>query len=241
MLCIVFVSSGTLMPFLSVGILFPSYIFAVFYLLRNKSIRLFLRIKFGIVLCLLGVLSLIIIDLIGHSLKNNTFNHTQCMFQVYRMSNETLAYPALDMHWSVLIPPNLLLGIGPLIVVTTTFEFISAQSPQSMKGLIIGVFFAIRGLFQFLNFIVIIPFSLKHPWTSGDILEHPPVTNCGFVYLLFTCVVRGMGLFCFQWQPRSTNIGEEMKECFVNKMWKRYMIAIYTSQKHQQTVLMKIN
>ena len=119
------------------------------------------------------------------------------MFQVYRTSNETLAYPALDMHWSVLIPPNLLLGIGPLIVVTTTFEFISAQSPQSMKGLIIGVFFAIRGLFQFLNFIIIIPFSLKHPWTSGDVLEHPPVTNCGFVYLLLTCVVGGMGFILF--------------------------------------------
>ena len=105
---IVFVSSGTLISFLSVGILFPSYIFTVFYLLSNKSIRLFLRIKLGIVLCLLGVLSLIIIDLIGHSLKNNASNHTQCMFQVYRTSNETLAYPALDMHWSVLIPPNLL-------------------------------------------------------------------------------------------------------------------------------------
>ena len=145
----------------------------------------------------MGVLSLIIIDLIGHSLKNNASNHTQCMFQVYRMSNETLAYPALDIHWSVLIPPNLLLGIGPLIVVTTTFEFISVQSPQSMKGLITGVFFAIRSLFQFLNFIIIIPFSLKHPWTSGDILEHPPVTNCGFVYLLFTSVAGGMGFILF--------------------------------------------
>ena len=185
------------MMFLSKGILFPSYIIATFYLLHNKSIRIFSRIKLGIVLCLLGVLSLLIIDLIGHSLKNNASNNTQCMFQVYRTSNEMLAYPALDMHWSVLIPPNLLLGIGPLIVVTTTFEFILAQSPQSMKGLIIGVFFAIRGLFQFLNSIIIIPFSLKHPWASGEMLEHPPVTNCGFAYLLFTCVVGGMGFIPF--------------------------------------------
>ena len=192
------------MSFLSTGILFPSYIFVIFYLLRNKSIRIFSRIKLGIklgiILCLLGVLSLLIIDLIGHSLKNTKFNasnHTQCMFQVYRMSNETLAYPALDMHWSVLIPPNFLLGIGPLIIVTTIFEFISAQSPQWMKGLIIGVFFAIRCLFQFLNSTIIIPFSLKHPWTSGDILKHPPVTNCGFVYLLFTCVAGGIGFIPF--------------------------------------------
>ena len=66
-----------------------------------------------------------------------------------------------------------------------------------MKGLLVGVFFAIRGLFQFLNSIIIIPFSLKHPWASGEMLEHPPVTNCGFVYLLFTCVVGGIGLILF--------------------------------------------
>jgi dipeptide/tripeptide permease len=92
------------------------------------------------------------------------------------------------MHWAVLIPPSLLLGLGPLLVIATTLEFISAQSPQSMKGLLVGVFFAIRGLFQFLNSIVIIPLSLKQPWASREMIEHPPVTNCGFVYLALTIV-----------------------------------------------------
>jgi hypothetical protein len=55
------------------------------------------------------------------------------------------------MHWGVLIAPSLLLGHGPLIVIATTLEFISAQSPQSMKGLLVGVFFAIRGLFQLIT------------------------------------------------------------------------------------------
>ena len=66
-----------------------------------------------------------------------------------------------------------------------------------MKGLIIGAFFAVRGLFQFLNSIVIIPFSLRYPWASGEMLENPPVTNCGYVYLLFTCVVGFIGLTLF--------------------------------------------
>ena len=138
---------------------------------HNKAIRLFSRIRFGIVLCLLGVLSLICVDLIGHSLKSNTSNQTQCMFQVYRAGSGILEYPSLNMHWSILIPPNILLGIGPLIVIATTFEFISAQSPLSMKGLIIGVFFAIRGFSQFLNSIIILSFSFKYPWASGDVRE----------------------------------------------------------------------
>ena len=40
-------------------------------------------------------------------------------------------------------------------------------------------------------------FSLKHPWASAEMLENPPVTNCGFVYLLFTCVVGLIGLILF--------------------------------------------
>ena len=118
------------------------------------------------------------------------------MFQFYTV-NGTLQYPALDMHWSVLIPPSLFLGVGPFIVMTTALEFISAQSPQLMKGFLIGLFFAIRGFFQFLNSIITVPFPLKHPWASGEMLENPPVTNCGFVYLLFTCVVGLIGLILF--------------------------------------------
>ena len=137
---------------------------------------------------------MLIIDVVGHALNTNRVaNQTQCMFQVTRDHNATLFYPALDMHWAVLIVPSLFLQIGPLLVVATVLEFISAQSPQSMKGLLVGVFFAIRGLFQLLNSIVIIPLSLKHPWASGEMLENPPVTNCGFVYLLFTCVIGGIG------------------------------------------------
>ena len=113
------------------------------------------------------------------------------------MANNTLQYPELNMHWSVLIPPSLFLGIGPLIVMTATLEFISAQSPQSMKGFLIGLFFAIRGFFQLLNALITVPFSLKNPWASREMLEHPPVTNCGFVYLLFTCVVGLIGLILF--------------------------------------------
>ena len=232
---IIFVSSGTLMSFLSTVILFPSYIFAIFYVLRNKAIRLFSRVRFGIVLCLLGVmrLSLLCVDLIGHSLKSNTSNHTQCMFQVYRTGSGTLEYPSLNMHWSVLIPSNILLGIGPLIVIATTFEFISAQSPLSMKGLIIGVFFAIRGFFQFLNSIVIIPFSLKRPWASGEMLENPPVTNCGFVYLLITCVVGLIGLILFSVAAKKYKYRRRDEGVFrqhdVEQIYDRYLTEAHSS------------
>ena len=186
------VGSGNLM-FLLKMIIFPLYIGITFSSLCTRFKNLFSRIKFGIVLCLLGVAALLVIDTIGHSLQHAHNHQSLCVFQFYMLNSTEFVYPSLNMHWSVLIPSNLLLGIGPIVVVTTTLEFISAQSPQSMKGFLIGVFFAIRGLFQFLNSIIIVPLSLKHPWASGEMLENPPVTNCGFVYLLFTCVVGGIG------------------------------------------------
>ena len=177
-------------------LLFPLYIWIIFSLLRK---RVFIRLGVGIFICLLGVVSLLVTDIVGHTENtgiSSSNNYTQCVFQV-SLSHEKVTYHSLNMHWAVLVPPGLLLGIGPLLVTVTTLEFISAQSPQSMKGLLVGVFFAIRGLFQFLNSIVIIPLSLKQPWADREMIDHPPVTNCGFVYLALTSVTGLIGLILF--------------------------------------------
>ena len=188
---------GGMKNLMSTIIIFPTYIWIVFSLLHKNIPKLFTRLGIGIAISLLGVISLLIIDLVGHSMnRGNATNNTQCMFHV-TPRNQPLPFPTLNMHWAVLIPPTILLGIGPLLLVATTLEFISAQSPQSMKGLLVGVFFAIRGLFQFLNSIITIPLSLNQLWASTQMIEHPPVTNCGFVYLLLTCVTGLIGLILF--------------------------------------------
>ena len=95
----------------------------------------------GIILWILGALSMLSIDLASHLLSVNaqgTGSH--CMFTYTRQNSaHALMYPVLEMHWAVLIPPNVLLEVGPPIVIATVFEFISAQSPHFMKGLLIGV------------------------------------------------------------------------------------------------------
>ena len=180
-------------------ILFPVCNLILFSLLRKKLVRVFARIGFGILFCLLGVLCFLLTDIVGHAQQNvsNSYNHTQCVFHVSVSRHNRFIIDTFDMHWAVLIPPYIFLGIGTLMVIATTLEFISAQSPQFMKGLLIGVFFAIRGLFQFLNSIIIIPLSLKQPWASREMIEHPPVTNCGFVYLALTSVTGLISLILF--------------------------------------------
>ena len=211
-----------------VVILFPLYIWIVFSLLRKKVVKLFTRLGVGILLCFSGVLCLLITDISGHVMNSsNSNNQTQCVFQVTVSHSKAITFHPLHMHWAVIIPPSLLLGIGPLLVVATALEFISAQSPQSMKGLLVGVFFAIRGLFQFLNSIVIIPLSLKQPWASREMIEHSPVTNCGFVYLVLTSVTGLIGLILFsvaakRYKYRTRDEGM-FRQHDVEEIYDRYM------------------
>ena len=229
----VIVETGSLMNLFSTLFFFPVYIWVNTSMFCRKAHGFFKRVFIGAVISLLGVTCLVITDVVGHSLKaDNISNGTQCMFQVYR-SHGIIYNPALNIHWSVLIPPSLLLGVGPLLVITASLEFISAQSPQPMKGFLIGIFFAIRGLFQFLNSTVTFAFSFKQPWASGEILEHPPVTNCGFTYFLFTTVTGLIGLLLFSIAAKKYKYRERDEGLFqqqvVEDIYERYITQDHSS------------
>ena len=172
---------------------FPFYIIAIFSIIRNIP-RILLRLGIGITLYLLGGLSLYISDTIGH-IRNEAAN---CLFDITLANNDTRYFSTLHLPWEMLISPNIFFGIGPLLVMISTFEFISAQSPQSMKGLLVGVFFAIKGLFLLVSSVALFPFSVQDLWSTRDHSgSHALSTDCVFGYLLFTCIVSLVGLILF--------------------------------------------
>ena len=176
-------------------IFLPLYMWVVYSLLRKRVPRILNRLQFSVVLSIAGVLCLSIIDLIGHFHHQhqypNATNGTCLFMSPYQVSNEGTP-TVLDMHWSVSIVPCVLLNVGSLLIRATAFEFISAQSPHSMKGLLVGVFFAIKGLFQFISAAAVVPFAIPRIWNGIH-----SVTNCGFGYYLFTIVVASVGLVVF--------------------------------------------
>ena len=174
-------------------ILLPLIMWVTFFTLQRRVVKIFSRLRFAVVVYLLGVASMLCIDLAGHiAVRENTTGNSSsmCMFVVEHRFEQ----PLLRLHWAVLLIPGVLLGIGPPLVIATTFEFISAQSPSSMKGLLVGVFFTIRAMFQLISGVALVPFAYRSLWNRQHMIEHPPVTNCGFGYLLFTCVVALIGL-----------------------------------------------
>jgi peptide/histidine transporter 3/4 len=76
-----FTGNGTVMAIFSNVIWFPMYLWIAFSCFHNRMPRIFTRIGFGVVVCLLGVTSMLIIDVAGHALNTNgATNQTQCMF-----------------------------------------------------------------------------------------------------------------------------------------------------------------
>ena len=219
------VESGLLIA-LSSNALFPLYIWYIFSVCRKRIPGMFKRLGFGILLCLLGVISMFITDTVGHSLSTaDSANRTrsQCMFQVAKIEYTQEFHP-LNMHWSVLVPCSVFLGIGPTIVVTTTLEFISAQSPHSMKGLLVGVFFALQGFFQLIGFLITLPYSINNSWIDK---AYPRAISCGFSYLLGMSVIGMIGFTMFivaakRYKYRKRE-DENFNQMIVEEVYMRYI------------------
>ena len=182
--------TGTL-KVLIVVVTFPVYIWLVYSLLRNCIPRMFVRLWMGILLFVLGAASMLLIDLTGHVVHYYRYHEEHaCMF-LSTVQNSSMI--ALGMNWSVLFLPNILLGVAPSLVMSTALEFVFAQSPHSMKGFLVGLFFATRGLFQFISSIVLFPFfSLDALWRHRQ-----SVINCDSGYLIFVFLVGLMSLISF--------------------------------------------
>ena len=195
--------SGTLGQLFSV-IIFPVYIWLIFSFLRRCIPRIFTRLFFGGVLLLIGVLSMFMTDLLGHLLLKlsdtsipSYYQHGKTSYCMFKIDVTSKHVKALRLHWGFHIIPNLLIGFSPMLITTSAFEFISAQSPHSMKGLLVGVFFAIKGLFQLSSAILLLPFSLPHTWEDGQFTSNPRAINCGFGYLFIICGLALIGLVLF--------------------------------------------
>ena len=69
-----------------------------------------------------------------------------------------------------------------LLIKTGVFEFICSQSPHSMKGLLIGVLYTIRGFYQAITAILLIPFYfIRHLFRISP--------SCGFHFYLLIGLV----------------------------------------------------
>ena len=101
------------------------------------------------------------------------------------------------------LQPNYLLiqcclnAIGYMLLYIASYEFICAQSPHSMKGFLIGTFFAIKGVFQLIGVLVLyIPITLSCSYS----LQFP---LCRFLYYSINIVIALVGIIAFSYTARN--------------------------------------
>ena len=173
------------LPNILIVILIPLYICLLRPFIHRYIPGMLKRIGLGMIIRLLSLLSLFLIDTIRHiqvSARN-------CFI---RESPYTSLHTSL---WYVTIPYTLN-AISDMLFYIAAYEFICAQSPHAMKGLLISTFFTVKGVFQLIGIMVIlVPFTTWRFETS--------IPSCGFVYYLVNIIVAIIGLVAYTWVARS--------------------------------------
>ena len=162
----------------------PLYELAIYPLARNWIPSTLKRAGIAAFATIVVASVALSVDMVGHAHSNATM---ECMFVVNSTSSSVVD---MDYLW-VSIVLGIVIGIEVVTLYAALFEFLSAQTPYTMKGLIIGLSFASAlGLSSALADATLTMWA--HAWSQ-------PVTypTCAFWFYLFIIVVTVVGLVMF--------------------------------------------
>ena len=191
----ILISNGLLSPLLVV-ICIPFYLCWIRPRILYHIPGMLRRIGLSILLMTISLSSTFLMDVMVH--VNNTDN-SGCMFKtflkLYITDSDLIPYaflsPPLYQNLYFFITQHVLSALADMLLDIAILEFICSQSPYSMKGLLLGIFFSIRSLFQGIAVVSVIPFGTV--WKIESL-------SCGsgfyamyiviglFEFVLFSCV-----------------------------------------------------
>ena len=115
----------------------PVYRFLLHRYIHRYTPSMLNSLAIGLALCLVGYITLEVLVIKGVVDSDIAQSYLSC--------NITATRPAYYVEWYWKIGPYLLYGIGKTILKVLLYELTIAQSPDKMKGLIIGIMLAFRG------------------------------------------------------------------------------------------------
>ena len=152
---------------------------------------------------------LLILDSVGHAQER-----VRCMFTAEKMGGLNISY--LWMY----VPSTMLIGLQYAVFFTTVTEFIVAQSPYGMKGLLIGSMWSLSVI------SLAIGTAVNLPWTYGwkSPFSSP---SCGTYYYLFVTLLSVAGLVVYtvvaRWYKRRERDEPENQQAMVEDVYDRYV------------------
>ena len=169
----------------TVAVLIPLYEFVVYPILQKHFswVKSYNKFILGMLLQITRVITLMAVVIkvryvyLGHSNHSNTI---QCIFQ----EDQGTLSSSLDSKLMML--PNVLNSFSVVMLLVGGIEFICAQTPYYMRGLMFGAVYGVLLVFT------LIGYGITWPFTSHSIKWNTGIISCGFWYLLLCVVILGI-------------------------------------------------
>ena len=158
---------------------------------RKPSMRA--RFTVGAILLLLATVCNFLIDTIAHSLTPDV----QCMFTFEDISfGQTLLTDSqLSIFVFVFAFQNILFALSHVLIHTSALEFILVETPPSMTGVVVSVFYCIQGVYALAEIAIVLFWYLLYEYWFPSIT----VPSCGLLYYLMNVVLGSLGLTWYVW------------------------------------------
>ena len=159
-------------------ILLPLYLCTLHSCLYRYIPSMMRRIGIGIFFLVASLISMLVLDTIAHYHHRSSHD---CMFNLHLIPDSVFE------DITLIIIPRFFSALSNMFFYIALYEFICAQSPHSMKGFLIGLSFAIKGLFQTIAAFMVFPFSYV---TSS-------FPSCGMYYYIMNISVGILALLIY--------------------------------------------
>ena len=160
----ILISNGLLSPLLVV-ICIPLYLCSIRPHITYYIPGMLKRIQIALVVMVLSLICTFVMDVVVH--VNSTEYYANCIFgdlterdaSKIVAANNFPSSPPLYQNVYFFTTQHVLSALADMLFDIAVLEFICSQSPYSMKGLLLGIFFSIRNFFQGIAVVSIIPFG----------------------------------------------------------------------------------
>ena len=218
----IIINSGLLSPLL-VAISIPAYICLLRPFISRYIPGMLKRMGLGMILVLISLVASLSIDAPAHITLEQRTNDTSTRCIMFPIT-QTPHGEVLPVHSSFFIIQLALSALSHMLIYTGVFEFICSQSPHSMKGLLIGMLYAIKGLYQLLSTILLGSYlGVEYSNTS----LYP---SCGVYYYLVNIVLGVAAVLAYMWVAKGYRYRERDEPSNIH----RYAEEYYSNPQQEQ-------
>ena len=192
-------------------IVIPTYIVFIRPFVKKYYLTMLKRIGVGALLLVLSVTCSFVAITVNPTTKLNTNSTNTCVLDsdIYTINFTTAYYSFASIAFLL---QQCLYALSAMFLYPALYEFICAQSPHAMKGMLIGLSFTIRGLFQLLGFILNILFLIINRY----------FLNCATDFYILTVVIGLVGLAVYVYVARKYKLRQRDEPCHVRRFVEDY-------------------